>query len=128
MDARRKPLPGVAPRARLATPQTRFVVTTLRAGVVWATGGCREPLVVHSVNGDRRPDLRLAILERNFQRSTCEACGASFRLDPDFILLDAARGRWIAARPAAALHAWQAREVEVRGLFDRAWGEGATDA
>jgi hypothetical protein len=46
MDARRKPQPRVCPWARVATPQTRFVVTTLRAGVPQATGGCRNPLVV----------------------------------------------------------------------------------
>ena len=34
MDARRKPQPRVAPCARLATTQTRIVVTTLRAGAV----------------------------------------------------------------------------------------------
>ncbi len=38
MDARREPQPRVGPWARFATPQTRFIVTTLRAGVPWDAG------------------------------------------------------------------------------------------
>lgn len=42
----RKPQPRVSTWARVAMPQTRFAVTTLRAGVPQAAGGSRNPLVV----------------------------------------------------------------------------------
>ena len=82
---------------------------------------------VHSVNADRRPAQRMAILAGRFQRETCPACGASFRLDPEFNYLDAARGQWIAAAPVAARGEWEQREADARRLFERAYGESAAD-
>ena len=84
--------------------------------------------MVHSVNADRRPDLRLAILARRFQRQECPACGKSFRLDPEFNYLDMGRGQWIAAAPVSALAEWQQRESDASTLFARAYGEDAPDS
>src|ERR1700675_45014 len=47
MDARREPPAYVIHRPRLATTQTRFWVTTLRAGVDLSAPLCRKPLVVN---------------------------------------------------------------------------------
>ena len=55
---------------------------------------------VGSVNADRRPDLRDDIIHNRFQDVTCENCGNSFRLQPNFNYLDAGRGQWIAGMPA----------------------------
>jgi len=89
---------------------------------------CARPLsfeTVHSVNADRRPDLRAAILDGSFQRMKCPHCGASFRLDCDFTLLDIGRGQWIVAAPVAAIVHWQAREAQAREMFERAYGAQA---
>jgi hypothetical protein len=82
---------------------------------------------VHSVNADRRPAQRLSILAGSFQRETCAACGATFRLDPEFNYVDAARGQWIAAAPVHALGDWERREEVARALFERAYGADAAD-
>ena len=65
---------------------------------------------VGSVNADRRPDLRQAILTGQFQRKECPACGAGFRLDPAFVYNDQRRGQWIAAHGVSALGEWAERE------------------
>ena len=82
---------------------------------------------VFSVNADRRPDLRQAILAGEFQRMECPDCGARFRLDTDFNLLDVARGQWIVAAPVAAMADWPSHEQAARELFERAYGATASD-
>lgn len=80
---------------------------------------------VDAVSADHRPDLRDAILGGDFQRKDCLRCGATFRLDTDFVYVDAARGQWIAAAPVAALGAWKLRERGAREQFARSFGAGA---
>ena len=80
---------------------------------------------VHSLNADRRPDLRAAILDSRFQRTTCPHCGAGFRLDTDFTVLDVKRGQWIVAAPVAAIADWEAHEAAARAMFARAYGAEA---
>jgi hypothetical protein len=89
---------------------------------------CARPLsfqTAYSVNADRRPDLRAAILDGSFQRMACPHCGAGFRLDCDFTLLDIGRGQWIVAAPVAAVADWEAREAQAREMFERAYGAEA---
>jgi hypothetical protein len=81
---------------------------------------------VHSVNADRRPDLRVAILNDDFQRGDCVNCGAPMRLDPDFTLLDQAQGQWISAAPLAELAQWKAQEERARTTFDESYGPAAS--
>ena len=53
---------------------------------------CDHPITmeaVGSVNADRRPDYRDDILENTFQDIACEKCGETFRMEPEFIYLDA---------------------------------------
>jgi len=80
---------------------------------------------VHSVNADRRPDLREAIQDGTFQRQACGSCGTLFRLDPQFMYLDLERGSWIAAYPLDDLEHWREREAEVKDVFDHAFGSRA---
>jgi hypothetical protein len=89
---------------------------------------CQSPVafdVVHSVNADRRPDLRKAVLDGSFQKATCESCKASFRLDPELSYLDVARNLWLAVHPASACRDWEALEDDAQALFDAAWGKNA---
>lgn len=81
---------------------------------------------VHSVNADRRPDLRDAILDGSFQQVACPKCQAGFRLDPSFNYLDVGKGLWVAAEAVTGLADWKQREDNARALFDRAYGSGAS--
>ena len=83
---------------------------------------------VGSVNADRRPDLRDAILEDRFQDTTCGSCGARFRLQPEFNYLHVALGQWIAAMPAARMPDYLQVEDEVLALFAAAYGAKAPAA
>ncbi|MCB9745984.1 MAG: CpXC domain-containing protein [Alphaproteobacteria bacterium] len=75
-----------------------------------------------SVNADRRPDLRDAILDNSFQQGTCTSCGHSFRLDPDFTYFDQALGLWIYAKPLAALGDWPTHEAKTAEVFMLTYG------
>lgn len=88
-------------------------------------GATLEMGIVASINADRRPDLRQAVLDDRYQRGTCEACGTAFRLDPDLTYLDAGRGQWLLVRPAEHLDEWPLTEALARQAFDRGYGEQA---
>jgi hypothetical protein len=81
--------------------------------------------LVHSVNADRRPDLRQAILDRSFQRKTCPSCGFAFRMEPEFSYIDIKRGQYIAVWPAS--RSAEAHELEERSqsAYERAFGSKA---
>jgi hypothetical protein len=91
-----------------------------------ACGQAVEFQVSFSVNADRRPDFRDAILDGSFQRGTCEACGKSFRMEPELTYFDLGRHQWILVRPVEAVAEWESLELQARGLFDAAYGEGAS--
>lgn len=82
----------------------------------------------HSVNADRRPDLKAAILSGQFQRVACSNCGVEFRLEPSFNYLDVGAGLWISARPVAALAHWEAEVARAAGDFALAYGDRAAGA
>lgn len=79
-----------------------------------------------SVNADRRPDLRAAILEGSFQRMDCPHCGRSFRAAPQLTYLDVGRGQWIAAFPPEAVGQWVELEAAASRAYEQAFGSGAS--
>lgn len=81
-----------------------------------------------SVNADRRPDLREAILDETFQRATCPHCQGSFRMEPQLNYLDVQRGQWIAAFPRQRVDDWKVLEADARQSFDQAYGPGTSAA
>ena len=84
--------------------------------------------MVHSVNADRRPDLRAAILNGTFQLETCPSCGKAFRTDPKFTYLNLAKDEWIAVYPDPEAARWRELEEEVQALYDESFGAGAPAA
>ena len=81
-----------------------------------------------SVNADRRPDLREAIVDGTFQRHSCPSCEATFRLDPEMTYLDVGHGQWIVVHPATALGDWQQFEDQAVSAFAESYGEEASPA
>ena len=61
-----------------------------------------------SVNIDRAPELRRAILDGRFQRAMCTKCGNEFRYAPEFAYIDTGRRQWIAAYPLDRMRRWSA--------------------
>jgi len=80
-----------------------------------------------SVNADRRPDLRAAILAGTFQAESCPGCGAALRLPVHLSYLDLGRGQWILAEDPVALPAWREAEQHARQLFDSTYGRDAPE-
>jgi hypothetical protein len=70
-------------------------------------------LVAHSINADRRPDLRQAILDDRFQRFDCGGCGQRFAVDGPFFYFDLGRRQWLGVYPARWERGWRALEAEV---------------
>lgn len=90
-----------------------------------ACGRSTEIAAVKSINADRRPDLRTAVLEDCLQRLTCAGCGAAVRLEPQLLYLSLQDGLWIIAQSIADLPSWPAASHEARALFERNFGAAA---
>lgn len=81
-----------------------------------------------SVNADRRPDLRDAILDESFQQAVCPHCQGRFRMEPQLNYLDVGRGQWLAAFPRDKVDDWKALEAGAQAAFDKVYGAGASAA
>jgi len=89
---------------------------------------CATPMhfdVVISVNVDRRPDYRDAILDGSFQRQPCPSCATPFRVEPEFTYMDLKRGQYIGVWPRAKRSDWEACAARTRTLFDDTLGSNA---
>lgn len=78
-----------------------------------------------SVNADRRPDLRAAILDTSFQAQDCAKCGTPLRLPSHMTYLDTARGQWILVEDPSRLADWATQEAEATALFGETYGPSA---
>jgi CpXC motif protein len=91
--------------------------------------GCGQAVdftVVYSVNADRRPDLREAIISSSFQRQSCPACGKVFRLEPEMNYIHVAGKQWILCQPFSKVLVWNALEDQARATFALAYGDKAS--
>jgi hypothetical protein len=92
---------------------------------------CATPVtfnLVQSVNAVRRADLRVAILDRSFQREPCPSCGTSFRVEPQFTYLDIKRKQFFAVWPPSNVEQWQEFEARSQAAFDKGFGPGSDGA
>ena len=89
---------------------------------------CATPIhfeLVLSVNVDRRPDYRDAILDGGFQREPCPSCATPFRVEPEFTYMDLKRGQYIGVWPRNKRGDWEACAARTRTLFDDTLGSRA---
>ncbi|TDK51052.1 CpXC domain-containing protein [Antarcticimicrobium luteum] len=78
-----------------------------------------------SVNADRRPDLREAILEGSFQSLPCPGCGETVRMEPQFNYLEVGAGLWIAVFPGRMMPDYIAVEDAITEVFETSYGARA---
>jgi hypothetical protein len=78
-----------------------------------------------SVNADRRPDLREAILDGSFQSMSCPECGTVVRFPAHLTYIDMERDQWILVEDGSRLMEWQEVEAEATELYDRSFGKRA---
>jgi len=94
-----------------------------------ACPACDTPIeleLVYSVSADRRPDLRIAILDGSFQRKVCPACATAFRPEPEFTYIDFSRGQYIFVYPVEKRTAWAEWAAKAQEIFDTTLGKKAT--
>lgn len=83
---------------------------------------CEAPIDAQlwdSINADRRPDLRQAVLDRGLHRFTCGSCGTSTRVPPSLVYLDMGRNQVILANPASELGDWKGAVADARNALAR---------
>lgn len=91
-------------------------------------GGAIEARVAESVNAERDPQLREAILARSFHSFVCAACGARTLVDGAFLYIDLGRGEFYGVFPEQARERARACAEQVAAAFDSALGSGAGNA
>ncbi len=84
--------------------------------------------IAFTLNASRRPDLRDAIIDRSYQRFTCEQCEQDFRSEPHLAYLDIQRNQWILAKAQSHLAQWSDFEAAAQVLFDDNYGANANEA
>lgn len=78
-----------------------------------------------SVNADRRPDLKQAIIDGSFQSHDCGECGAKIRLPPHLSFLDVGSGRFILVEDPQERGSWSKHAAKATRLFEQTVGGGA---
>jgi len=78
-----------------------------------------------SVNADRRPDLRAAILDGTFQSLPCPGCGEVVRMEPQFNYLEVGASHWIAVFPGRMMPDYIEVEDAISEVFDTSYGSRA---
>ena len=90
-----------------------------------ACGSTAKTELAASVNADRRPDLRQAILDGSFQSMACPNCGESVRMPAHLTYIDVGRRQWFLVEDVAQLAEWREAEAEATELYDRSFGPSA---
>jgi len=83
--------------------------------------------VNYSINADRRPDFREAILKGTFQRKACGKCSHSFRMEPQLTYLDTRRGQLILVMPNGEVGDWDALEEAATAIHTEMFGPNSAD-
>ena len=84
--------------------------------------------MVHSVNADRRSELRDAILDRSFQVLTCESCGENFRIEPQFTYIHMVGKQYFSVWPISSIGNWAAMEKRGDQSFLTFYGPASSEA
>src|SRR5208282_677971 len=78
-----------------------------------------------SINADRRPDLRRAIVDHSLFTLPCRSCGEILTFEPHITYLDMAGGQWILAESVDEIENWRTAETAAAKVYDMAFGSRA---
>jgi hypothetical protein len=81
-----------------------------------------------SINADRRPDLRAAILDGTLYTLPCRTCGETLTFEPHISYLDVGRRQWILAESVDEAARWREHETNAGRVFDLAFGAASSPA
>jgi hypothetical protein len=118
----RRAVDGTAFRPAREAPMSMFFTASATCPACEAEATLEYP---SSVNADRRPDLREAILNHSLYMSRCPGCARPLAFEPHMTYLDVARGQWILAESISEVGNWREAEAEAVRIFDLAFGDGA---
>ena len=88
-------------------------------------GDVQARRLAHSVNAERSPALREAILAGALHRFSCEACGQGFEANQPFSYLDMPRKHWFGVYGAEDEGGWVGLEPHPREAYVTACGPQA---
>jgi hypothetical protein len=80
-----------------------------------------------SINADRRPDLRAAILNGSIYVQDCASCGERLSFEPQTTYLDVGRRQWILAQSSEDRFGWVEAEQTAIEVHATAFGADAPD-
>jgi CpXC protein len=81
-----------------------------------------------SINADRRPDLRAAILDGSIYGQDCASCGERLSFEPQTTYLDVGRRQWILAQSSEDRSGWLEAEQTAIAVHATAFGRDAPAA
>lgn len=85
-------------------------------------GAVGDHEVATSVNADRSPELRQAILDERFQALTCDTCHQWFTFVGEFVYMDVGRHQLIGVFPHASEPDWAACEQQILAAYQENLG------
>jgi hypothetical protein len=88
-------------------------------------GDMRDRSVARSINAERSPHLRQAILSGDFQRVDCPACGQRFCVDAPFAYIDGPRREWVVVFGENDVEGFRALEPVAESTFELGAGPRA---
>lgn len=88
-------------------------------------GATVSVLCADSINAERHPHMREAILARTLHVFRCEACAAPLAVDKSFVYVDLERRQLISVHPPAERARAREHGEELVAVFQRALGEQA---
>jgi hypothetical protein len=94
----------------------------------FACSRCSAPIkarIAVSINAERSPQLRDAILKRYLHTYNCAACDAAVVVETEFLYIDMGRGQFYGVYPPGALSRSRECAEVVAAAFERTLGKGA---
>jgi hypothetical protein len=101
-----------------------FIITQRAA---CPTCGAEVEIQPASINADRRPDLRAAILDGSLSTQACRACGEKLGFEPRLTYLDVGGRQWILAEAAEARADWAEIEQQATDVYAASFGANAPE-
>ena len=82
-------------------------------------GHSQTASLASSINANRAPELRAALLARTFQRMACAECDKRYVADGPFLYMDFERKHWFGHYPLAWERRWRSLEAEPQQAWHR---------